>query len=377
MIGLVNDRPSPRPHVLLSAAMSLDGRLDDASSSRLVLSDAADLDRVDGVRAGVDAILVGAGTVRADDPRLLVRSADRRAERERAGHPPSPLRVTLTSTGDLGPESALFTTPGADTLVYAPARAVDTVRDRLGARSEVAAADGVADVLDDLAARGVVRLMVEGGGAVHTALLAAGLVDEIQVVVAPFLVGDDPAPRFVHSGAFPQGPGSPMTLVEARRMGDLVLLHYRIGDPDRRWLAAACDLAERCPPSETAFSVGAVVVAADGEVLATGHSRAGSPADHAEEVAVAALDRDDPRLATATIYASLEPCGARASRPVTCAQHILDAGIGRVVTAWREPSTFVEGRGTEILEAAGVSVVERPELAPLARRPNTHLADRG
>lgn len=364
---------APRPHVLLSAAMSLDGRLDDASPSRLVLSDHADLDRVDGVRAGVDAIMVGAGTVRADDPRLLVRSADRRAARERAGRPPSPLRVVVTSSGDLDPSSAMFTTPGADTLVYAPSGSVAAVRERLGAVAEVAAADGLPAVLDDLASRGVVRLMVEGGGGMHTAFLSGGLADEIQLVVAPFLVGDDAAPRFVGSGAFPQGPGRPMTLAEARPMGDLVLLRYRIGDADRRWLTAACDLAELCPPSETAFSVGAVVVAADGDVLATGYSRAGSPSDHAEEAALATLDRDDPRLATATVYSSLEPCGARASRPVTCAQHILDAGIRRVVTAWREPSTFVEGRGAEILEAAGVTVVELPGLAPLARRPNIHL----
>ncbi|MDQ4118190.1 MAG: hypothetical protein M3235_14700, partial [Actinomycetota bacterium] len=107
------------------------------------------------------------------------------------------------------------------------------------------------------------------------------------------------------------------------------------------------------------------------------YSRATSPTDHAEEVALAALDRRDPRLATATIYTSLEPCGARASRPVPCARLIVDAGIGRVVTAWREPATFVEGRGTEMLEAAGVTVVERPELAPLARRPNLHLVSDG
>ncbi len=365
----------PRPHVLLSAAMSLDGRLDDASSSRLVLSDADDLDRVDGVRAGVDAIMVGAGTVRADDPRLLVRSAERRAARERQGRAPSPLRVTITSGGDLDPGAALFTTPGADTLVYAPTAALAAVRDRLGAVAEVAAADDVPALLADLASRGVVRLMVEGGGGVHTAFLSAGLVDEIQLVVAPFLVGDDGAPRFVGSASFPQGPDRPMTLAEARPMGDLVLLRYRIGDADRRRLTEACDLAELCAPSETSFSVGAVVVGGDGEVLATGYSRAGSPSDHAEEVALSGLDRADPRLATATIYSSLEPCGARASRPVTCAQHIVDAGIRRVVTAWREPSTFVEGRGAEILQDAGVTVVEMPELAPLARRPNTHLVD--
>ena len=57
-----------RPYVLLSAAMSADGYLDDASGARLVLSDEADLDRVDELRAGADAILVGAQTIRSDNP---------------------------------------------------------------------------------------------------------------------------------------------------------------------------------------------------------------------------------------------------------------------------------------------------------------------
>ncbi|HRD64379.1 MAG TPA: dihydrofolate reductase family protein, partial [Nocardioides sp.] len=67
--------------------MSLDGFLDDASDERLLLSNDADFDRVDEVRAGADAILVGAATVRNDDPRLLVRHPDRVARRRTAGRP--------------------------------------------------------------------------------------------------------------------------------------------------------------------------------------------------------------------------------------------------------------------------------------------------
>ena len=93
----------PRPYVLLSCAISADGYLDDASPHRLILSGPADLDRVDEVRAGCDAILVGAGTVRADDPRLLVRDPRRRARRAARGLPEHPARVTLTATGDLDP----------------------------------------------------------------------------------------------------------------------------------------------------------------------------------------------------------------------------------------------------------------------------------
>jgi riboflavin-specific deaminase-like protein len=359
-----------RPHVVCSAAVSLDGCLDDTSSRRLVLSDAADLDRVDAVRAGVDAILVGAGTIRADDPRLLVRSADRRRARVERGHRASPLRVTMTASGDLDPDAAFFTagTDQSDRLVYTPHPEV--VGPEITSRATVVAAPDLHGVLADLASRGVSRLLVEGGGDVHTAVLAAGLADEVQLVVSPVLVGEAAAPRFLRPASF----RTRLRLVETRAMGDLALLRYAAGDPDRWHLAEACSLAESCPPSRTAFSVGAVVVAADGTVLATGHSRRDEATQHAEEAALAGVRPGDPRLATATIYSSLEPCSTRSSRSRPCAQHIVDAGIGRVVTAWREPSTFVEGEGVEVLEAAGIEVVEIPDLAPLAERPNRHLA---
>ena len=127
---------------------------------------------------------------------------------------------------------------------------------------------------------------------------------------------------------------------------------------DRHWLALACELAAECPPSETAFSVGAVVVAEDGTELSRGHSReAGDPVVHAEEAALTKLDPADPRLPTATVYTSLEPCTHRASRPKPCARLILDAGVRRVVTAWREPDTFVAGAdGSGMLAARGVTV---------------------
>jgi len=106
----------PRPYVLLSCAISADGYLDDASPERLILSGPADLDRVDEVRAGCDAILVGAQTVRADNPRLLIRDPRRSARRAARGLPGHPARVTLTATGDLDP-AARFFAPGAPRLL--------------------------------------------------------------------------------------------------------------------------------------------------------------------------------------------------------------------------------------------------------------------
>jgi diaminohydroxyphosphoribosylaminopyrimidine deaminase/5-amino-6-(5-phosphoribosylamino)uracil reductase len=148
----------------------------------------------------------------------------------------------------------------------------------------------------------------------------------------------------------------------------------RPGEPqaDLHWLREAIELSRRCPPSSTAFSVGAILVAADGQVIATGHSRERDPTDHAEEVA---LDRaaGDPRLAGATLYSSLEPCLTRASRPRSCAELTLDAGIRRVVIAWLEPPLFVAGGGAGVLRSGGVTVVEIPWLAEEARAVNAHL----
>ena len=376
----------PRPYVLLSCATSADGNLDDASPRRLILSGPADLDRVDEVRAGCDAIMVGAQTVRQDNPRLLIRDPRRRARRSARGLPAHPARVTLTATGELDP-GANFFAPGALRLVYCATPAL--ARARLGDLGKAAVLIDAGDplslgfILEDLAERSVVRLLIEGGARVLGDVLAADLADELHLAIAPFFVADPMAPRLnlppsdpaPASPARPNGPSTPMTLAEARRVEEMVLLRYLLGPggPDHRFLRSAIELSRLCPPSETAFSVGAVIAGEDGEVLATGFSREQEDHDHAEEVALRKLGPSDPRLRHATLYSSLVPCGERASRPVTCVQHIVAAGIPRVVFAWREPALFTAGEGAGQLRAAGVAVTEVPELAARARSVNAHL----
>ncbi len=383
----------PYPYVLLSAAVSLDGCLDDTGPERLLLSSPADFDRVDEVRASVDAILIGAGTIRADNPRLLVNSPERRAARVAAGRPAYPLKVAVSGSGDLDPEAKFWHT-GGEKVVYTTDKGAERARtlglglggaDGSGVDVDVVAVGAGLDwrrVLEHLHdVRGVERLMVEGGGTVHTQLLQQGLADELQLVLAPLFVGDPDAPRLFGPGAY---QGGRLRLVETRRIEDVVLMRYEPTAPgtgslpsaaDRRWLSLACELAARCPPSSTAFSVGAVIVAADGTELARGHSREGDdPVVHAEEAALAKTDAGDPRLASATVYSSLEPCARRASRPVPCAGLILQAGVRRVVTAWREPDTFVAGAdGSGLLAGAGVDVVVLDEYETSAKAPNRHL----
>ncbi|MFI6513017.1 RibD family protein [Streptosporangium sp. NPDC050855] len=254
-----------RPYVLLSCAMSVDGYIDDGTPRRLLLSNDEDFDRVDAVRATCDAILVGAETVRRDDPRLLVRSPERRRERVARGLPPSPAKVTLTATGDLNPSAAFFTAGDAPRIVYAASPAVagltgrlhdatvggpggtgvsgpsgdaGTSRDLRGSGAFGAFGAFGAEVVDagdpivlgrvlaDLYGRGVRRLMVEGGTSVHTRFLREDLVDELHLAVAPFFVGDPAAPRFVGDGPFPRDGRRRMKTAEVRAMGDVTLIRY-------------------------------------------------------------------------------------------------------------------------------------------------------
>jgi 5-amino-6-(5-phosphoribosylamino)uracil reductase len=432
-------QPPERPYVQLSCAMSVDGCLDAPGPQRLVLSGDADLDRVDAERSEADAIMVGAGTIRRDDPRLVIRSAARRASRIGRGLPENPARVTLTASGDLDPSARFFdATSGGGPVVYCAAPQAPKLQNMLNDSAPVIAVPPPVElgaILADLSRRGVHRLLVEGGARLGREFLANGLVDELALTVAPFFVGAAAAPRFAGPGVYPHDPARPMQLVEVRQLDDVVLLRYLLGgdgprargeawarpdrgdrdlqaggfqgepeardrgdrgpessgipgrtetagDPgapgvgatanaaDRGWLAQAIELSRRCPPSSSAFCVGAVVVAADGTVMATGYSRETSARGHAEEAALAKIDPADSRLAGATLYSSLEPCRARASRSTPCAELIITAGLRRVVIAWLEPPVFAPGGGAALLREAGITVVEVPGLAAEARAVN-------
>ena len=219
-----------RPYTLLSCCVSIDGYIGNAAS-RLLLSNDADFDRVDAVRASCDAILVGATTVRTDNPRLLVRSEARREERAARGLPESPMKVTVTRRADLDARADFFRVGDAEEIVYCASPWVPDARDRLGPVATIVdAGDNVEmrTLSTDLAARDVDRLLVEGGGTVHTQFLTEDIVDELQLTVAPVFIGDSEAPRFVRDGIFPWNPARRAELVDVQKLGDVVLLRYAL-----------------------------------------------------------------------------------------------------------------------------------------------------
>lgn len=144
---------------------------------------------------------------------------------------------------------------------------------------------------------------------------------------------------------------------------------------DREWLQRAVILSRRCLVTGTAYCVGAIIVSAAGDVLATGYSRDTDPHVHAEESALAKLatQRRRPDLTTATIYSSMEPCSNRRSRATSCAELILAARIRRVVYAMREPPLFTVCQGVALLRSGGVEVVEIAALAGQVRAVNAPI----
>ncbi|MEC3915589.1 RibD family protein [Nocardia sp. CDC160] len=213
-------------------AVSLDGYIDDMVPERLYLSNDRDFDGVDALRAECDAILIGAETVRRDNPRLWLRSEERRAARATAGKPENLLKVTVTRSGDIDPAARMFHhhVEAGKPLVYTTFEGAAKIGDRLDTVAEVITVtdpDFWGALLDDLGRRGIARLIVEGGTHIHTAFLASGLADELRYAVAPLLIGQAEAPRFVGPAEFPGGSRRRLEFLDASVLDDVVVLRYR------------------------------------------------------------------------------------------------------------------------------------------------------
>ena len=143
----------------------------------------------------------------------------------------TPIKVTVTERAKLDACANFFSAGDTEKLVYCASAIVPLAHEQLGTVATVIDGGEPVDmrwVGEDLYSRGVRRLMVEGGGTLHTQFLTAGLADELHLVVAPFFVGDSLATRFVGDGNFPWSPEGRAKLADVRRIGDLVLMRYAL-----------------------------------------------------------------------------------------------------------------------------------------------------
>ncbi len=220
-------------HVVVNAAMSVDGKLSSRRREQIAISGPEDFDRVDRIRAAADGIVVGIGTVLADDPHLTLDVTDRRVQRQRHGRDGNPARVVVDSDGRT-PTDARVLDDEATTYILVAESAPDDRRDALadaGAEVIVAGDDRVdlAVAVDKLADAGLDRLMIEGGGEIIFSAFDAGLVDELSVYVGSLLIGGRDAPTLADGDGF-VGDFPDLTLDDIERFDDGVVLSYAVGD---------------------------------------------------------------------------------------------------------------------------------------------------
>ncbi|MFC5365901.1 2,5-diamino-6-(ribosylamino)-4(3H)-pyrimidinone 5'-phosphate reductase [Salinirubrum litoreum] len=218
--------------VVVNAAVSADGKLSSRRREQIAISGSADFDRVDRIRAAADAVLVGIGTVLADDPHLTLDEEDRRVQRLRAGRSGNPARVVVDSRARTPPDARILDDEATTYVLVAETAA----EDRLAALREAGAAVIVAGeervdlsaALAELASTGDVdRLMVEGGGEIIFSLFADDLVDELTLYVGSLVIGGRDAPTLADGEGFVDDfPRLALTGVE--RLGDGVVLSYEV-----------------------------------------------------------------------------------------------------------------------------------------------------
>ena len=216
-------------HVVVNAATSVDGKLSSRRREQIAISGPEDFDRVDRLRADSDAVMVGVGTVLADDPSLTLDESERRERRVDQGEPANPARVVADSRART-PTDTRILDDAATTYVLvadaAPDERVDALR-ASGAEIVRAGADRVAlpAAFEKLESAGVERLMVEGGGELIFSLFDAGLVDELSAFVGPKLIGGRDAPTLADGEGFVD-EFPELTLEDVERLDDGVVLTW-------------------------------------------------------------------------------------------------------------------------------------------------------
>ena len=206
-----------RPFVALKLAVSLDARIADRDGRSQWISGEAARDFVQWLRAGFDAIAVGGGTAKADDPSLTVRGPVR--------PPKPPLRVVLDRRGELPLASALVRTARETPVLALVGRDAPGATGALRAAGvEVAPADGPVEALAELARRGVGSVLVEGGGVVAGRFLTEDVVDRVYLVVAPLWLGERGVSAFAGVPDVAIGDAVRWRAVERRALGDDTLL---------------------------------------------------------------------------------------------------------------------------------------------------------
>lgn len=220
-----------RPFVFINAAMSADGKIATLERVQTRISGNVDLVRVDALKAGSDAIMVGIGTVLSDNPSLTVKSKDRREKRKHAEKDDNPIRIVLDSNARTPIDAEILNRGSGKRIIVVSKRAIMEDVDRIGEKAEIIVCGreevDLKKLLYLLWQRGVKRLMVEGGATLNWSLVSQRLVDEIYIYIGNIIIGGERAPTLVDGAGFVKHMLK-LELLSAEKMGEGIMLQWRV-----------------------------------------------------------------------------------------------------------------------------------------------------
>lgn len=225
--------PLRRPYVIVNMAMSADGKISSVERRQVRISGAEDRGRVDELKAGSDAVMVGIGTVLADNPSLTVKSGDLRRERVLAGKPENPVRIVIDSRGRTPVTADILHKGSGERIIAVSGMAGADAPDRFRGLATVIVTGREKVDLPLLMTRlhelGIGRLMVEGGGTLIASLFRHELVDEFSTFVGNLIIGGEDAPTPVDGRGFlNDNEFVRLSLMDVGEVEEGVLLRWRV-----------------------------------------------------------------------------------------------------------------------------------------------------
>ncbi len=364
------------PYIIISTAMSADGKIATSSRKPIKLSNKEDLKAVDKLRSECDAILVGSRTIKKDNPRLILKNEKLKLKRVQKGFSENPAKVAISKYCDIPTKSNFLQEGDSTKYVFTTNLASKKDLRRVRKYANVIVSNkrlvNLITLVNTLYKKGIRKLLVEGGGTTNFEFMKNGLVDKLRIAVAPRIIGGSEAPTLADGTGFNEESMLKLKLLTVKKLKDIVVLWYKkeygFKMNDDFYMKIALQEAKKCKPSNKAYSTGAVIVN-NGKILGTCYSRKYRRM-HAEECV---LKYSKSYLEGSVLYTTIEPCSTRLSGEIPCIKHILNKKISRVVFAAYEPKIFVNGKGAQILAKKGVKVSHLKKFEEESLALNSHL----
>lgn len=220
------------PYVLLSIAMSIDGKISNTSREKVYFSNKEDFSELEKLRRDSDGILVGSTTLKNDNPSLVLKKEISKKHRIKYNKSEEPVKIAISKLCDIKNDSNFLQRGNGRKIVFTTKAASKKDINRVSKFAEVYVHSSpkvdILELLKTIYKSGIRRLLVEGGGETNYEFLKRGVVDELRVAIAPIVIGGRTSPTFVDGDGFDLSKIINLKLKKVERFRQLIVLNYKV-----------------------------------------------------------------------------------------------------------------------------------------------------